>query len=119
MTEQYLQRNINNPEGSSTFTNSLLDPNVDLDISAVGTLVLIDTSVAAGTVTLPSAAESGAGAEITIVATNGATNDLNVAVIAGDTLTLGASLSTPLNADGATLICRSDGGTTWYAVAGS
>jgi len=116
MTEQYLQRNINKPEGSDSFAGD-----TTLDISAVGKLVLVDTSAAAATVTLPSAAESGAGAQVTIVATTGATNGLNFAAAPGDSL-VGTpppgGISNPLTKNDASATCRSDGDSTWYVVGG-
>ncbi len=121
MTQPYPQRNINDPEGVNSIANSVATPNAQLTVADVGKLVLFDTALAAGTVTLPTSAEAGAGAEIALVFP-GATGVLTatLAAAAGDTLVapaggLPANPATTLNAS---KIVRADGVLSWYIVAG-
>ena len=123
MTEQYLQRNINDPEGSLEFSSTALEPVIDLDISAVGKLVLVDTSAANGTLTLPSARESGGGATITVVAQTASVNGLLLAPAAGDVLVVPVGppviVTNPISGtDNSSVTCQSDGDSTWYIVDG-
>jgi len=125
MTEQYAQRNINNPEGSRNAANTATETDFTLTPSDVGKTVILDTTEAAGTATLPRAAAAGAGAEITIIATAGATNGLTVAPITGvpnetdDAIAVVAGApANPAVTNNASLILRSDGVNTWYPVGG-
>lgn len=124
MTEQYQQRNINNPEGARAQANTIAAPNFTLTAADTGKILLFDTSVGgAGTATLPRAAEAGAGAEITIVAVTGGVGPLTIAAIAiapPDSIeapAIGAP-SNPISADRASRIYRSDGISSWYIVGG-
>jgi len=124
MTEQYGQRNINNPEGSRTQANTVADPDFILTSSDTGKLVILDTSVGgAGTATLPRADEAGAGAEVTIIAPDGTASPLTVAAsaIAPPNSIEGPPIgapSNPISANNASRIYRSDGDATWYIVGG-
>ena len=122
MTEQYAQRNINNPEGARTQANTVAAPDFALTPSDVGKVLILDTTLAAGTATLPRAAEAGAGAEITIIAPAGATNGLTLAVVATGTpdslIEPAGAPANPAVTDGASFIVRSDGGSNWFIVGG-
>jgi hypothetical protein len=119
MTEQYAQRNINNPEGARSAANSVAEPDFALTAADVGKALVFDTTLAAGIATLPSATEAGAGAEITLIAATGATFGLTVAAAAGDQLVAPAGApANPAVTDNASFTVRSDGGTNWYITAG-
>ena len=123
MTEQYGQRSINNPEGSRFEANTAASPGFVLTASDTGKLVILDTSLGGpGTAVLPRAAEAGAGAEITIVAPDGAANPLTVAPITAappDVLVEPASApSNPTVESNGSIIVRSDGENRWYVVGG-
>ena len=77
MTEQYGQRNINNPEGSRTEANTVADPDFTMTAADTGKMVIFTTTLV-GVATLPNAAEAGAGAQVTIVAATGGAFSLEV-----------------------------------------
>ncbi len=119
MTEQYGQRNINNPEGARSVANTVAAPDFALTAADVGKALVLDTTLAAGIATLPTAAEAGAGAEITVIAATGLTFALTLAAAAGDQLVAPAGApANPAVTDNASFIVRSDGGTSWYIVGG-
>jgi len=123
MTQQYQQRNINNPEGGGTIANTVADPDAELTASDVGKVVRFDTTEAAGTVTLPRSAEAGDGAEITVIFPVGATGNPGTlaAISSGTPDVLVAPATAPANpavSDNASFIVRADGGSNWYIVAG-
>ncbi len=119
MTEQYAQRNINIPAGGRTITNSIGTPNAALTSADVGKVIRFDATAAAGTLTLPTAAEAGDGARITIIKTNNA-NALTIAAAAGDTalgVTVGGvnAAQTIVNSS---WVVVSDGALAWTIVGG-
>ena len=119
MTEQYGQRNINNPEGARSVANTVAAPDFALTAADVGKALVLDTTLAAGIATLPLAAEAGAGAEITVIAATAATLGLTLAADPADTLIVpGGSPPVVMVTNNASFIVRSDGGTNWYIVAG-
>ena len=119
MTEQYGQRNINNPEGARSVANSVAEPDFALTAADIGKVLVLDTTLAAGVATLPSASESGSGAEITVISATGSTNALTLAAAAGDALLEPAAApANPAVTDNASFIVRSDGESNWYVVAG-
>ena len=125
MTEQYAQRNINNPEGSRNAANTTTETDFTLTPSDTDKVVILDTTEAAGTATLPRAAAAGAGAEITVIASVGSANPLTLAVITGvpgeddDVLVTPAGApANPAVTDNASFIVRSDGNLSWYIVGG-
>lgn len=122
MTEQYGQRNINNPEGARTEANTAADTDFTLTAADTGKMVILDTTEAPGTATLPRAAEAGAGAEICIVAPEGVAGALEIAIITAlpaDILEQpSVPIPNPLITDNSSIIVRSDGNLTWYVVGG-
>lgn len=119
MTEQYPQRNINNPEGAETRANAVGDANFRLTAADTGKLLILDTTAVAGDAQLPLAAEAGGGAEIGIVASAGGTNALTIAVTGADTLvTPTTAPANPAVSSDATFTLRSDGVSTWYIMNG-
>ncbi len=119
MTEQYQQRNINNPEGGRTITNTVAVPNAALTAADVGKVIRFDATAAVGALTLPSAAEAGDGGRITIIKTNNA-NALTIAVVGGDTalgVTVGGvpAAQTIVNSS---WVVMSDGVLAWTVVGG-
>ncbi len=118
MTEQYGQRNINNPEGSRTEANTVADPDFTMTAADTGKMVIFTTTLV-GVATLPNAAEAGAGAQVTIVAATGAAFSLEVIAAAGDTLVEPAGTpANPAITSNASFIARSDGDVSWYITAG-
>lgn len=113
MTEQYRQININRTGGRSV-ANSVASPNVT--INADNRFIVIDTTLAAGTATLPLASVAGAGAEITVVASAAATFALTLAAASGNTLVAPAGATNPAVTNNASFTVRSDGGDNWYIV---
>ena len=119
MPQQYQQRNINDPEGSNSIANSVATPDAQLTVADVGKVVFFDTTLIAGTVTLPTSAEAGAGAEITVVMTAGATFAATLAASGADSLVAPAGApANPAVTDNASFIVRAAGVTSWYVVAG-
>ena len=119
MTQQYQQRNINNPEGGRTITNSVATPNAALTAADVGKVIRFDTTLAVGALTLPTAAEAGDGGRITIIKINNL-NALTIAVAAGDTalgVTVGGvnAAQTIVNSS---WVVVSDGVLAWTVVGG-
>ncbi len=120
MTQQYQQRNINNPEGGRTITNSVATPNAALTAADVGKVIRFDTTLAVGALTLPTAAEAGDGAEITIIKVIDNANALTIAAAAGDTalgVTVGGvnAAQTIVNSS---WVVVSDGTLAWTVVGG-
>ncbi len=119
MTQQYQQRNINDPAGGRTITNSVATPNAALTAADVGKVIRFDTTLAVGALTLPTAAEAGDGARITIIKINNL-NALTIAVAAGDTalgVTVGGvnAAQTIVNSS---WVVMSDGVLAWTVVGG-
>ena len=114
MTEQYAKRNINDPAGISSPAGT-----TQLTAADVGTTVFFDTSGAAATITLPTSAEAGAGAEIVFVFPDAAANAATLAIFAGDTLVLPAgSPANPAVTANATKTLVADGVLSWFVVSG-
>lgn len=115
MTEQYNQRNINNPKTSRTVTPAA--GATDVEITPDDGTLLVDTANAAVDVNLPLAANN-PGPFTVIATTAGASgNAATLAVQAGDTLVVPAGTAAAMTTDGATRTARSDGTNTWYIVA--
>lgn len=114
MTEQYQQRNINNPSPARVAASAAAAPNVDFRTD--DSMLLVDSSLAGGgmQVDLPRAAEM-PGAIITIVAVTGATQTVSPAPADGDTVVVPSSLigGLPLSTDQATMMLQSDGVSSW------
>ena len=119
MTEQYGQRNINDPAGA-TFSTGVVGTPVQMTASDVGKTVFFDTAAGNCVTTLPASADAGAGAEIVFVFPDGgAANTATVAVVASDTLVLPAgSPANPAVTANATKTVRADGLLSWFVVSG-
>ena len=121
MTEQYGQRNINDPAGARAAANIAGAIDIPLTAADVGK-VLVLTSTIIGTVTLPSAVESGAGAEITVVVPTAAafalTLQADAALVPAEALVVPAGSAALMSTANTSRTVRSDGGTNWYIVSG-
>ena len=120
MTKQYAQININDPAGARAAANIAGATDIPLTAADVGK-VLVLTSTIIGTVTLPSAVESGAGAEITVVVPTAAafalTLQADAALVPAEALVAPAGLAAAMATANTSRIVRSDGA-NWYIVAG-
>lgn len=114
MTQQYLQQNINNGGGASSFVSSVAIPDITLAGSSDQTLQ-VDPTAAASTVTLPLAVEAGANTTVTVINTTGA-DDVTVAVQGADSFISAAGSSLTLSAAGSSLTLRSNGEDAWLVV---
>ena len=120
MTQQYQQRNINDPAGGRTITNSVATPNAALTAADVGKVIRFDTTLAVGALTLPTAAEAGDGARITIIKVIDNALALTIAAAAGDTalgVTVGGVNAAQTNVNSSWVV-MSDGVLAWTVVGG-
>lgn len=115
MTEQYNQRNINNPKTSRS--NTPAAGATDVEVTPDDGTLLVDTTNAAVDVNLPPAANN-PGPFTVIAPTAGASgNAATLDVQTGDTLVIPAGTAAAMATDGATRTAVSDGVNTWYIVA--
>jgi len=116
MTEQYLQRNINNPPGSRS-----IDTDTQLESVTDGEIVIVDATGGAVVVQLPPAQGVGGGATITIVRLGPlGINTVTVSTATGDTLLVpaGQPIGNVLGTDGGARIFRTDGDSNWSVTGG-
>jgi len=115
MTEQYAQRNINNPEGSSSIVAS--GPAFEnVSPSEIEKLVTVDSTANALLLALPLANTVPAGARYTFVASTGGTNDVEVGVDDSNVLEVPGSTSATMTSDNASRTVVSDGDVLWYII---
>jgi len=108
MTVQYEQPNIN-----QMGTDATLVVDADATLTADDSLVLVDTTNVGSTITLAPAA-SMPGRIVTIVAQTGLTNNVGLAVSAGDSIQ--GTNTDPIVTDWGNITLVSDGGTNWIAI---
>ena len=114
MTEQYLERDINN--GQNFFFNEVQVGDPAILLAPQTQLATIDTTSAPQTVTLPSARAAGPNATISIVANNATTNPLTIATVATDTIIASAGLVNPVGTDDIVTTFKSNGADNWIFV---
>ena len=120
MTQQYQQRNINIPAGGRTITNTIGTPNFALTSADVGKVIRFNATAVAGNLTLPTAAEAGDGAEITIIKIIDNGNALTIVAAAGDTAlgVAAAGVNAAQTIVNSSWVVVSDGVLAWTIVGG-
>jgi hypothetical protein len=120
MTEQYQQRSINEQGSVSRFVSAVGATAVTLQPGSQ--TVVVETTAAVATVTLPRISDCGPNCTISVVK-EVAANSVTVAASVGDTLLAAATVVNPILVISGTLTFRSvlyaSGATRWVAISGT